>query len=302
MKQDITTNKAWFFSHDADMRNDIKVKALRRTFGLTGYAVWCLLLETLTASEGYEIILDEITVELLAADYEVTVEQFTEIVEYCKRIGLLRQEGDRLFSANHQRRFGALEMERERKADIARQKAAKRWENAAANTANNENAAAMPQQCRSNATANDENATAMLSDAIIENNIIENNREENKIYPYQGIVDRWNSTCGKILPKVLKLSESRRGKIKARLLELGGEEKWLPTVDTIFRKIVASDFLCGRSGGKGSWTATFDWLFDSPRNWVKILEGNYDNRTQNDDPRRSTPVRPHSDEDYNCDF
>lgn len=32
-------NNAEYFSHDADMRNDVKVKALRRRFSHTGYAV-----------------------------------------------------------------------------------------------------------------------------------------------------------------------------------------------------------------------------------------------------------------------
>lgn len=60
-----------------------------------------------------------------------------------------------------------------------------------------------------------------------------------------------------------------------RLIEFGKEEAWIPTIDTLFKKIVDSDFL--RGDNNHQWVATFDWLFDSPKNWVKVLEGNYDN-------------------------
>lgn len=32
-------NNAEYYTHDADMRNDMKIKALRRKFSHTGYAV-----------------------------------------------------------------------------------------------------------------------------------------------------------------------------------------------------------------------------------------------------------------------
>ena len=46
-------NNAEYFTHDADMRNDVKIKALRRKFSHTGYAVWNYLLETLTDSDFF---------------------------------------------------------------------------------------------------------------------------------------------------------------------------------------------------------------------------------------------------------
>lgn len=103
----------------------------------------------------------------------------------------------------------------------------------------------------------------------------EKESKEKNIYPYQDIVVRWNSICGAYLPKVQKLSEARKQKIKARLQEFGKQEEWLPTVDTLFKEIAASDFL--RGNNSSGWTATFDWIFDSPKNWVKVMEGNYNN-------------------------
>lgn len=107
-------NNAEYFPHDADMRNDIKVKALRRRFSHTGYAVWNYLLETLTDSDFFEVERSGINSELLAADYDVTVEQLNEIIDYCLKIELLQEEGDRLFSNAHKQRFAGLITKRER--------------------------------------------------------------------------------------------------------------------------------------------------------------------------------------------
>lgn len=97
-----------YFSHDADMRNDFKIKALRRKFSHMGYAVWCYLLETLTDNNNFELSYDEITVELLAADFDVETTDLKEIISYCLKIGLLQQEHNTLYSQTLKQRFTPL--------------------------------------------------------------------------------------------------------------------------------------------------------------------------------------------------
>ena len=118
---------AEYFTHDADMRNDVKIKALRRKFSHTGYAVWNYLLETLTDSDFFEVEWEEINIELLAADYDVSVEELTEIVEYCVKIGLLQLENDVLRSDAHQNRFRELLDNRVKKSEAGKKGMAKRW-------------------------------------------------------------------------------------------------------------------------------------------------------------------------------
>ena len=107
--------------------------------------------------------------------------------------------------------------------------------------------------------------------------IVEESREKKRIYPYQDIVAQWNEICGNCLPKVKALNDNRRQKIKCRLDEFGGESKedWLAHTKDLFERIIASDFL--RGGNNTGWTATFDWVFENSKNWVKVIEGNYDN-------------------------
>lgn len=109
-----------FFSHDIDMRNDIKVKALRRKYSHTGYAVWCFMLEYLTDCTNFEMDYNEVNQELLAADFDVPVEELREIIDYSVKIGLLQHESGKLFSAAHKRRFVRMLEVRKRRAEAAR--------------------------------------------------------------------------------------------------------------------------------------------------------------------------------------
>lgn len=109
-----------YFSHDIDMRNDIKVKALRLKFSHTGYAVWCFMLEYLTDCTNFEFDYNEVSQELLASDFDVPVAELREIIDYSVKIGLLQHEDGKIFSAAHKRRFVRMLEVRQRRAEAAR--------------------------------------------------------------------------------------------------------------------------------------------------------------------------------------
>lgn len=257
-------NNAEFFTHDADMRNDVKIKALRRKFSHTGYAVWNYLLETLTDSDFFEVEWEEINIELLAADYDVSVGDLTEIVEYCVKIGLLQRAGDKLFSQALRQRFAPLIANRERKRISEEQ-----------NAGPSGNGLVMAGQNPAETDKTDDNG-GPKQHSKGEESIAEDKKGEIK-YPYQDIADRWNSIC-RNLPKVSKLSDARRAKIKARLQEFGKPESWMPTIEALFEAVESSSFL--RGDNKQNWQATFDWLFTNGANWVKVMEGNYADKGQ----------------------
>ncbi len=94
--------------------------------------------------------------------------------------------------------------------------------------------------------------------------------DKNKNTPYQEIVNLFNTTCTS-LPKARELSAKRKEKIKVRFKEKPNLNFW----SEIFKKVESSDFLCGRSG---SWKCGFDWIFKNNENYIKIMEGNYDNK------------------------
>jgi hypothetical protein len=98
-----------YFPHDADMRNDPKVRALRRKFGATGFSVWVMLLETLTDSDYFELEYNELNRELLAGDFEVEPETLEEIITYCvDTLKLLNLDNGTLYSNRLKDRFENL--------------------------------------------------------------------------------------------------------------------------------------------------------------------------------------------------
>ena len=76
-----------------------------------------------------------------------------------------------------------------------------------------------------------------------------------------------------VLPKIKGATGKRVGYIKARIREFGIE-----AVYEVISKAAASDFINGKN--QRGWVASFDWIM-LPTNFPKVLEGNYDNRTNN---------------------
>ena len=113
------------------------------------------------------------------------------------------------------------------------------------------------------------------------------------------IRELYNSVCGSY-PRLVKLSESRKKAIRARL-------RAGYTVDDfrrLFEMAEASDFLKGRN--RRNWSATFDWLI-ADANMAKVLDGNYNNspaKTENGaaDGRRGSPNQFHNFEERQTDY
>ena len=103
---------------------------------------------------------------------------------------------------------------------------------------------------------------------VLENLKIE--KEKNSAQKEKDVLELYGTVCGSF-PKIMQLTGQRKEKILRRLSEMGG----LENLERVFRKMEASDFLKGNN--KAGWKATFDWVFKNPDNWIKILEGNYDN-------------------------
>jgi hypothetical protein len=99
-------------------------------------------------------------------------------------------------------------------------------------------------------------------------------KEKDEHPPYQQIVDEFNSICTS-LPKVVQLTQSRKDKIKTRWGEQTFKEQYL----TVFNKVQASSFCKGSN--KQNWKCTFDFLIDNDKNYIKALEGQYDNTRSN---------------------
>lgn len=82
------------------------------------------------------------------------------------------------------------------------------------------------------------------------------------------IFSYWNSK--EKLPTA-QITKSRLTKLKARVKENGFLENYQVVID----KLAASDFCTGENDR--GWKANFDWLVKNDVNYVKVLEGQFDN-------------------------
>lgn len=107
-------NNADYFSHDSGMRNDIKIKAIRRKFGNEGYAIWVMLLEHLTDCVNFQYNFTEINIELLAADFDIETENLKSIIDYFTKLELIVNENGYIKSYQLIKRFEGLLSKRKR--------------------------------------------------------------------------------------------------------------------------------------------------------------------------------------------
>jgi len=75
------------------------------------------------------------------------------------------------------------------------------------------------------------------------------------------------------IPRAQVITGKRRSGIKARLKDAGGLDGWRACL----AKVEASAYCTGKVNG---WKATLDYLI-SESNFAKVMEGNYDDRTSN---------------------
>lgn len=85
-------------------------------------------------------------------------------------------------------------------------------------------------------------------------------------------VSLWNSKDR--LLKIKALTDKRRESLKVRM----SEKQFAENLPLLIEKVASSDFLCGQNDR--GWRADIDWLLKNDTNYVKVLEGKYDNKGQ----------------------
>lgn len=70
-----------YFSHDVNMNHDIKIKLLKAKYGLTGYAIYNLLLEDIY-KQGYYLEINEDYILIFCSENSIDTESFNNILEF----------------------------------------------------------------------------------------------------------------------------------------------------------------------------------------------------------------------------
>ena len=110
--------------------------------------------------------------------------------------------------------------------------------------------------------------------------------DSDNVINYNGVVENFHLYCDR-MAKVSKLSEQRKKHISGRYKDFDYD-----TMIEVIKRAGKSDFLCGINDK--AWKADFDWIFN-PTNFLKIMEGKYDNKEEKKNDISSTDPRRISD-------
>jgi len=274
--------KTTYFPHYCLTRHDNKIMRLEAKHGMLGYGVFWAILELLYSNNN----LIEYDIAVLAYNLRVDEAVVADIVE---NYGLFELVEGKIKSKTIEKHIEEIKTKSEKYA----QNAKKRWQKKDKHAFNDE-------ICEENAKNEPESNTQTTNEVISEekNDEKATNQQDEKVevqkekLPVKDVIDYWNQTCT-MLPKVEKLTERRRQKIRLRLNEIG-----IDKVKFAIEKVSKSKFLNGNN--KNNWHATFDWLFANSENILKVLEGNYDDRkpSANDNYKYNTPDVDNSQDKY----
>lgn len=120
---------------------------------------------------------------------------------------------------------------------------------------------------------------------------------------YERILESYHAICT-ALPRVTTCTDARKQKLRILLQEFKNIKKLkdknrYEQLEHLFRCVQESDFLCGRT--EKDWKCTFDWIIKKS-NAIKIVEGNYANRREQDaDAGRNRENHESNQAEYNSD-
>lgn len=135
-------------------------------------------------------------------------------------------------------------------------------------------------------TVGRENRTTDIQEAISKKDISKKDLVKEDTSPalesINKIVLAFNQTG---FANVSTLSPKRKTQLQ-RLISEHGESQILLAI----KKAEKSDFLNNRTQGQRNWKASFDWLINQ-NNFIKVLEGTYDNQYRNEPGHRKLPIK-----------
>lgn len=194
--------EAYYFSHDANARNDSKILALRSVYGAEGYGWYWMIVEILREQAEFKHkITGKYWCNALAMQMQCECKAIEEFVHDCiEEFELFVSDGEYFWSDSLNRRMA----KKEEKSKKAKQAADTRWGNS--NDESESDADAMQPH-------SDGNADAMQGKESKGNEIKE---KRNKNIPYQEIVDYLNVKAKR---NYLHTTAATQSKIKARYAE-----------------------------------------------------------------------------------
>lgn len=119
------TKEAYYFSHDANARNDEKISMLRAEHGPAGYGVYWMLIETLF--ESSDVKLSHNKIKGIAFVNNIDIALLSDVINTCITERLFVSDGDKFWSESLIRRKEKFTDIKEKRSAAGRKGMAKRW-------------------------------------------------------------------------------------------------------------------------------------------------------------------------------
>lgn len=243
-----------YFPHDYNARNDLKLQNLVMNFGQEGKGIYWDLIEMLYENGGYIM---HVQCKCIAHAMHVEISALTDII---KTTNLFNFDDEKFWSESVLRRLKNLIDLKKKRQSAAQIK----WKNAHALQASMQcNAIKVKESKVNKSKVNKEIHSLVIS-------------KKNDDMDYDFYLNLWNDVLVNKLNPITKLSTSRINKIKARL---NTDSEFKKHFEIVINKILNNNFLLGDN--KNNWKVSFDWIIENDKNYLKILEGNYDNKKLN---------------------
>ena len=91
------SKETFYFSHDYNARNDIKIQALLVEHGAVGYGVYWIIVEILHEESEKSLKLNNLTYIAIARQASTSVEQVKAVVECCLEYELFTEDDGSYF-------------------------------------------------------------------------------------------------------------------------------------------------------------------------------------------------------------
>ena len=91
------SKETFYFSHDYNARNDIRIQALLVEHGAVGYGIYWIIVEILHEESAKKLKLDDLTYVAIARQASTSVEQVKAIVECCLKYELFTEDDGYFF-------------------------------------------------------------------------------------------------------------------------------------------------------------------------------------------------------------
>lgn len=263
------SKETFYFSHDYNARNDIKIQALLVEHGAVGYGVYWVIVEILHEESVKKLKLDDMTFVAIARQASTSVEQVKAIVECCLKYELFTEDDGYFFSKRILENFNKRMEISEKRAKAGRISAEKRKKA----TSVGKNSTSVEENPTKSNKEKERKEKKRKGKSIVDTNVSMSDAPhptQDKI-DYKALINFFNEETQGVFGRVMyPISDKRKGSIRARIKDFGKDG-----FADMVRKASKSDFLKG-DNSRG-FVAKFDWMM-RPSNFQKIIEGNYDNR------------------------